>query len=1100
VTVLVADVVGSTELFGRLGEDRADEARRALFAAFREAVDSGGGVLVKTMGDGCLASFGGAADAVSAAVELQQRAALLRERTIAGLGLRVGLAVGDVTEEDGDVFGPAVVTASRLCDAAGEHQVLASETVRLLAGTRGGHRYEAAGELILKGIAEPVAACTVAVEAPTAVRPFPSALAQAPSEVVVGRDRELDVLVTAAKAAANGERRVVLLAGEPGVGKTRLAAALARKAHDDGAAVLFGRCEEDLAVAFQPFVEPLQAIWGDLDEDERRGHTSAHGGELARLVPSLGGPEPVRAEPDIEQARLFDAVADVLGRGAAARPIVLVLDDLHWAAPATVALVRHLLVGPADVRLLIVGTYRDTEIDRGHALGGLLSDAHRIAGVERLALRGLDATGIEDLFTRVSGDVLDDAGRNLAAAVAERTDGNPFFVNQILRHLVERQVLVQEGGRWVVQGALEEVDLPEGVLDVVGRRLSTLSPAANQALGVAALCGLSFSVRLLRAVPDAGDPDAVVDGLDEAVRARLLVETGPGHLSFTHAIVRDALLRELTSARAARLHRSLGEGLLEVYAGADVLPLAELAHHFTEAALLGDTASAARWAVAAADAAATQADHHGGIAVLERALVVIEAVEPVDQEARFDVAVSLAEAHYQLAMHHGPSVDAAADAARRLADGVRMLRLATARYPGSTGVLDPERLWLYDESLELLGEDQLPLRVLARAGRMGQRALQADNGFIEEIEPVLAELPAVDALAPRIGLLVKAWVCFATLGLPGAARRLALADERDCVDPTAIDPWYDALGTHVALETFQHGYRNQAAIGLGRRAEFADGIARLAAVGRLEGNRSALGMSEAQLALLALLDGRFDEALAHSQSMVDASPTEPNFLLSSFAHHNQVLREQGRAVEARAMLGPAADVSPDLAAVKAAFGLAAFEAGDPATAAGALDEVLERWRAWGRDWSWPVVLAASAELVVGLGRAEDASPLLEELDGYSGELAIVGAAVLCLGAYDRFRGMLLDLLGRHDEAVDALEAALDLERSADAATMTSRTRLWLARALRHRGAPGDLDRAQAELAEAIAAAGGLGQHGVLADARALLAEVGVESPGAGGAE
>ena len=206
MTVLVADMVDSTEMFGRLGVDRADDARRALFAVFSTVIGAGDGVLIKTMGDGCLASFGSAADAVSAAVAIQQAVAGLRERKVPGLSLRVGVAVGDVTEEDGDVFGPAVVTAGRLCSAAGEHQVLATDMVRMLAGDRGGHHYEAVGELILKGLPEPVAACAVRVDAAaTSGRSFPAALAATPGELVVGRGPQLDVLTAAFEAASAGE-------------------------------------------------------------------------------------------------------------------------------------------------------------------------------------------------------------------------------------------------------------------------------------------------------------------------------------------------------------------------------------------------------------------------------------------------------------------------------------------------------------------------------------------------------------------------------------------------------------------------------------------------------------------------------------------------------------------------------------------------------------------------------------------------------------------------------------------------------------------------------------------------------------------------------
>jgi predicted ATPase len=453
------------------------------------------------------------------------------------------------------------------------HQILVTDMVRLLAGDRGGHHFEAVGELALKGIGQPVAACTIRIDAPSGSGPpLPTALAATPGELVVGRSTELAVLGAAFKAACAGERRGVFVAGEPGVGKTRLVAALARRAHAEGALVLFGRCEEDLPVAYQPFAEALRAGWVGLDRHVLDGHVAAHGGEIRRLVPAIEGPDPVAAEPALEQARLFDATTDLLRRVAEDRPVVLVLDDLHWAAPSTTALLRHLLRADPSTALCVLGTYRDTEVDRAHSLGAVLADIHRTTGVERLPLRGLDGGGVEDLVAAASGDELDDDGRALANALAERTNGNPFFANQVLRHLAETGVVVQEGGRWTVSGSLEDVDLPEGVLDVVGRRLSGLSPAANQALAVAALCGLEFSARVLSAVPDAGPPDAVIDGLDEAVGARLLVETGPGRFAFAHAIIRDALERELTMVRRRRLHRALGEGLLAVYGDAPDCP------------------------------------------------------------------------------------------------------------------------------------------------------------------------------------------------------------------------------------------------------------------------------------------------------------------------------------------------------------------------------------------------------------------------------------------------------------------------------------------------------------------------------------------------
>ncbi len=760
----------------------------------------------------------------------------------------------------------------------------------------------------------------------------------------------------------------MLVAGEPGVGKTRLVAALARRAHDEGALVLFGRCAEDVAVAYQPFVEALHTGPADLDPAVVAEHVAACGGEIRRLVPAIDGPEPIAAEAAVEQARLFDAVADLLRRAATERTVVLVIDDIHWATAASVALLRHLLNDPQGHRLCVLATYRDTEIDRSHPLGGLLSDIHRIEGAERLALRGLDRQGVEDLFVAVSGDDLEDDGLALVAAVLERTAGNPFFVNQVLRHLVERGVLHQEDGRWRVVGKLADLDLPEGVLDVVGRRLSRLSQAANQAMSVAALCGLAFSVRVLSAVPDAGDPDAVVDGLDEAVRARLLVETAPGQLAFAHAIVRDALTRELTSAKRARLHRAIGEAILAVYGDAPTVPLAELAHHFTEAAVLGDTTSAATWAVAAADAAAGRSDQRGAIAVLEQALTVIETVEPVNQSARFDVAVAISERHYALAEFDAPVVDAAADAARRLRSGERMLRIAAGRYPGGSGVTDPQVIGLFEEALELLSPDATPFRIYATSGLAGHLAMQGDPSYTTHVATVMEHLPEVDAIAPMLGAGSRMWTVFATLGLPGAAHRLQLLDEALAVPTDVEDPWLTELGTRVDITQFLDAYKAHDLIGLGRRGDFERQLARLNEIAESTGNMSVRGIVHAQNGMLALLDGRFAEVATHADRMIEASPADQNFQMSYFAMVGWVAFEEGRIAEFLPMLDAVLQLSPDLPAARATASMAHLEVGDVARAADFLRGVVDGWSTWARDWSWPLVPVRAGRGHHGVGR------------------------------------------------------------------------------------------------------------------------------------
>ena len=519
--------------------------------------------------------------------------------------------------------------------------------------------------------------------------------------------------------------------------------------------------------------------------------------------------------------------------------VLLILDDLHWATPSTVALLRHLLGEAPDQRLCVLGTYRDTEVDRSHALGGVLADMYRSPGVERLSLRGLDDQGVEALLSTESSDELDDDLRALAAALIERTDGNPFFANEVLRHLVERGVLAQDGGRWTLSGALEDLDLPEGVLDVVGQRLSRLSPEANQALAVAALCGLEFGVRVLSGVPGRGRPRR---GRRRPRRSRARPSPGrdrPGRFAFTHAIVRQALTRELTIAKRARRHRALGEAIVALYGDAPDLPLAELAYHFTEAAVLGDTAAAARWATAAARAAADQADHRGAIAVLERALEVIEAVEPLDQTARFDVAAALVERHYALAEQPaprssrrsmplascGPVSDCSASPCReRRCGGDR--GCARKRCSSSTRRRHPSA--------------PSPSRHLAWL-----KMSQSIPDFIDDLDTATALLADLAPGAPRVGAAVRWEIAFAGLGLPGAAARLRLCDEALAVDPEAEDPWWDQIGTGMdtIITTELHMCRGHLLLALGRRADFEANRAQVVELGEATGNRGILAVA-----------------------------------------------------------------------------------------------------------------------------------------------------------------------------------------------------------------------------------------------------------------
>jgi hypothetical protein len=387
--------------------------------------------------------------------------------------------------------------------------------------------------------------------------PLPPALVTARTANFVGRRTELERLTALWERCSEGERRLVLLAGEPGIGKTQLAIELAAAAHDSGATVLHGRCDDGLQVPYQPFATALSQI---IDDSIAAGTTPPLGrlaGELVRLVPDLpalvdGLAPALRADPETEQYRLFDAVGLWLQAQAEQGPLVVVLDDLHWATRPTLHLLRHVLRSSEPVPLLIIATYRDSEIGRGHPLGELLADLHRIPGMERLVVGGLDEQEVVDLLHAGAGHDLGPAGRDLARAIHELTDGNPFFVRELLRHLVESGTLSQGAdGRWSVKPTTQPLGVPEGVREVVGRRLTRLSEATIATLELAAVIGADFELDVLVAA-GGFDEDDVLSALDEAVAARLVEESGPMRFRFAHAIVRATISDGLTRARPRR--------------------------------------------------------------------------------------------------------------------------------------------------------------------------------------------------------------------------------------------------------------------------------------------------------------------------------------------------------------------------------------------------------------------------------------------------------------------------------------------------------------------------------------------------------------------
>ncbi len=510
-----------------------------------------------------MAVFAGALDALNCAVAMQQavRQENQKQDEERRLRLRVGLHVGEPVLEEGDYFGTPVVVARRLCDCAQGGQIRSSDLVRKLVGSRGGFAFRELGKLELKGIQEPVAACEVLWEseveqaeagrrvrdAPSGPPPLPPLLAGGERTAFVGRERELRWLRRQWERARGGQRQLVLLAGEPGVGKTRLAAEFALAAHAEGATVLFGRSEEKELVAYQPFVEALRHYIEASDIERLPGGLRSAATALDEVLRGL--PATGRSADDY---RLVAAVTAFVAEACRESPLVLIVDDLQWADRSTLSLVRHLARSAGQAPLLLLGTYREIELDRSHPLTALIADLRRERLFDRVSLEGLDERDTAKLVRAWAGQ---EPSPDFARAIHEQTEGNPFFVEEVLRDLVETGAIYEQDGRLTARKDVAGVAIAQSVKEVIGQRLSRLSGECNSLLTIASVIGRQFGLDRLEQASDLA-MDRLLAAMDEAVAARVIDEVPymAGRYSFSHALIYDALYDELTTTRRVRLH------------------------------------------------------------------------------------------------------------------------------------------------------------------------------------------------------------------------------------------------------------------------------------------------------------------------------------------------------------------------------------------------------------------------------------------------------------------------------------------------------------------------------------------------------------------
>jgi DNA-binding SARP family transcriptional activator len=908
---------------------------------------------------------------------------------------------------------------------------------------------------------------------------LPQPLARRERLPLVGREVELTRLGQLWQASCSGQRHLVLVAGDPGIGKSRLAAEFARCANDEGAAVLFGRCDEGMGVPYQPFVEAL----GRYLRQSPQLALGRLAGELVRLVPEVGQrieglAPPLRSDPETERYRLFDAIAAWLRAVSETAPVTFVIEDLHWATRPTLLLLAQLLRSDDDSRLLLVATFRDTPLDMTPDLADLVAELLRLPGVERLRLAGLDEPGVGALMEAQAGHDLDDEGWTLARMVQRETAGNPFYVREMLSLLAEKGDIVRRDGRWVPGLPLAKLDVPDSVRDVVERRLTRLPDRTSELLAVAAVLGERFDLAVLAEA--SGEAEiSVIETLRPAVGARLVHETDAGRYQFTHALVRSALEDALGPTRAVQLHRAAGRAIEEVHAGNLEGHLPQLAHHFVRA---GAVEPAIEYACRAGDRALAQLAHHEAAAYYGHALELFDPTGRPDASARHcELLIALGDAQRRAGdpAHRQTLLDAAR-LAQQLGDADALARAALGGYRGffsSSGLVDDERVGVLEAALDAAGpEHALRARLLATLA--AERHWSDDNvrrrALSDEALTIARRSGDPATLAHVLHARFPAIMEPSTTG-----ERLAHTEELLSVAQRLGDP---------AIAVWAWVWRFLAATEQGDLAESdrsLDQVTKLAAELRQPMLRWAASYCRVARLLLA---GRLDDAehAAMETRELGVRAGQPDAHLFFGIQRFQLRFEQGRLGELVDRYRQIVDDGGGSPTTRAFLALAYCELDRIDAARRVFAPLAAQVDDVPVNIAWLEVTSLSAAVCSSLGDQPLAARLHDLLEPFSNQIA--GQGVLWWGSVSHYVGLLTATLERYDEADARFAAAQTMHEQIAAPTWLARTRLEWARMLLRRCRSGDDERARQLLGQAVDGARNLGLGNVERQAVGLLQE------------
>jgi tetratricopeptide (TPR) repeat protein len=859
----------------------------------------------------------------------------------------------------------------------------------------------------------------------------------------VGREHELADLRTSFDKAIAGRGRVVLIAGEPGIGKTRLADELTCYAESNAARVLWSACWEGAgAPAFWPWMQLLQEYAAGTDSDTLRTQLAHGASVIAQLLPELADrwpdlPPLPPLDGDHARFRLFAAVTLLLKNAAARQPLLLVLDDLHWGDAASLRLLGFLARDLRDTRLLAVGTYRTSEVPRDRALTDLLGQLPSES--VRLVLGGLNQPEVGRLLALTTGRP---AELRLLEATFRATAGNPLFVKELGRLLALRP-------------EAESLVTPDSVRSTIERRIGHLSEACIDLLTTAAVVGPQFGLEVLRAAVTTSSDEHLMTLIEEAMAAGLVIEVSGAVATyrFVHTLIRDVLYEGLGPARRQRLHRRVGEAIEDRFRS-DLEPrLAELAHHFTRAAADGETGKAIEYTIRAGERAFGMLAYEEAADQFRRALDVIALEPPVDPRHRGELLLALARA--QMSAGQAGAARAAFEQAAALA---RVIGASDLLAHAALGVVreftepahDPLQVRLLEEALHALDVNpptQLRARMLARLAK----------ALLFEPSP-----------QRRIGLSNQAVEMARTLNDPQTLAAVLYDHHTAIWGPDTVDDRL-LIATEVIALADASGDRVQALKGRLFRMtdllELGDMIGLLSELQTYEVLANELRqpyflwqvpLTRAGVALLA---GRFDEAdaLVHQALAVGRQAHDPvvEFMASVVQRHALFL--WGRLPEAEQPLRDSIARLPGAPVLRGVLAVLLCQAGRP-------DEARVEYERLAANGFGQVAcdhlrltnLMLMSVVCRALGDASRAAILYEMLRPYVTRTVTVGQLPLgCVGSVSHYLGLLAGTMARWEDAARHLESAIEVHARIGALPLTTLSRHEHARALRARGWPGD---------------------------------------------